>query len=55
MAAQRAWQDRMEVEPVRFMDRVLPEDLADARPRVSAFMGADPAGLAFVPNATTRR
>lgn len=53
MAAQQAWQDRMEVEPVRFMDRVLPEALADARGRVGAFLGADPAGLAFVPNATT--
>ena len=53
LASQRAWRDRMEAEPVRFMDRVLPDALADARTRVAAFLGADPAGLAFVSNATT--
>jgi isopenicillin-N epimerase len=53
LAAQRTWRDRMEAEPVRFMERVLPEALAEARLRIGAFLGADPAGLAFVPNATT--
>ena len=53
LASQRTWRDRMEAEPVRFMDRVLPDALADARVRVAAFLGADPAGLAFVSNATT--
>jgi len=53
LAAQRAWRDRMEAEPVRFMDQVLPGTLADARARVAAFLGGDPDGLAFVPNATT--
>ncbi len=53
LAAQRAWRDRMEAEPVRFMDRVLPDAMTDARTRIAQFLGADPAGLAFVPNATT--
>ncbi|MGK2850231.1 MAG: aminotransferase class V-fold PLP-dependent enzyme [Candidatus Limnocylindrales bacterium] len=53
LAAQREWRDRLERQPVHFMDDVLPGALDDARERVAAFIGADPAGLAFVPNATT--
>lgn len=53
LAAQREWRDRLERQPVRFMDDVLPAALDSARERVAAFIGADPAGLAFVPNATT--
>ena len=53
LASQRAWRDRLEAEPVRFMERTLPPALADARERIGTFLGADPAGLAFVPNATT--
>lgn len=53
LASQRAWRDRLEAEPVRFMERILPMALADARDRIGAFLGADPAGLAFVSNATT--
>lgn len=53
LAVQRAWRDRLERQPVRFMEDVLPAALDDARERVAAFIGADPAGLAFVPNATT--
>lgn len=53
LAAQREWRDRLERQPVRFMDDVLPAALDHARERVAAFIGADPAGLAFVPNATT--
>ena len=53
LASQRAWRDRLEAEPVRFMERILPAALADARERIGAFLGADPDGLAFVPNATT--
>ena len=52
LASQRAWRDRMESEPVRFMERILPDALTDARQRIGAFLGADPAGLAFVSNAT---
>jgi isopenicillin-N epimerase len=53
LEAQRAWRDRMEREPVRFLDRELEGHLDNARQEVAAFLGADPDGLAFVPNATT--
>jgi isopenicillin-N epimerase len=53
LEAQRAWRDRMEREPVRFLARELEGHLDDARHEVAAFLGADPEGLAFVPNATT--
>ncbi len=47
------WRERMETEPIRFLDDEL-EGLLDAtRAEVGAAIGADPAGLAFVPNATT--
>jgi len=44
---------RLEREPVDFLVRELPARLAEARAVVGAFIGADPDGLAFVPNATT--
>lgn len=50
---QRAWRDRLEAEPVRFLTAGLDALLADARAAVGAFLHADPEGLAFVPNATT--
>jgi isopenicillin-N epimerase len=53
LEAQRAWRDRMEREPVRFLDRELEGHLDEARHQVAAFLGADADGLAFVPNATT--
>jgi isopenicillin-N epimerase len=53
LEAQRAWRDRMEREPVRFLDRELEGHLDAARLEVAAFLGADPDGLAFVPNAST--
>jgi isopenicillin-N epimerase len=52
LEAQRAWQDEMEREPVEFLWRRLPERLEEARRTASAFLGADPDGFAFVPNAT---
>ena len=53
LEAQRAWRDRMEAEPVRFLDREL-EPLLDAvRAEVAEFLNGDPDGIAFVPNATT--
>ncbi len=53
LAVQRAWRDRLESEPVRFLSDDLPGLLDEARAAVGAFIGADPEGLAFVPNATT--
>jgi isopenicillin-N epimerase len=50
---QRALQDRLEAEPVRFLSGDLPALLGAARARVGTFLGAAPDGLAFVPNATT--
>jgi isopenicillin-N epimerase len=51
--AQLAWRDRMEREPVRFLDRELERHLADVRERLGAFIGTRPEDLAFVSNATT--
>ncbi|MCJ7709691.1 MAG: aminotransferase class V-fold PLP-dependent enzyme [Chloroflexi bacterium] len=53
LEAQRAWRDRLEQEPVRFLDRELEGHLDQARTDVAAFLEADADGLAFVPNATT--
>jgi len=53
LAAQRAWQDRLEAEPVRFFLRELPPALAEVRARLGAFLGADPDDLALVTNAST--
>ena len=53
LAAQRALQDRMEAEPVRFLSGDLPGLLDSARADIGRFLGADPDGLAFVSNATT--
>ncbi len=53
LAAQRALRDRLEAEPVRFMNGDLPGLLDEARAAIGSFLGADPEGLAFVTNATT--
>ena len=53
LEVQRAWRDRLESEPVQFLSGELPGLLAEAREAVGRFLGADPEGLAFVPNATT--
>jgi isopenicillin-N epimerase len=53
LAAQDGFRERLERQPVRFLDRELPGLLAETRGRLGAFLGADPEGLAFVPNATT--
>ena len=50
--AQRAWRDRLEAQPVRFLARELEPALDRARAALGAFVGADPDDLAFVPNAT---
>jgi isopenicillin-N epimerase len=53
LAVQREWRDRLEREPVTFLDRELEGHLDRARQAVGPFLGADPEGLVFVPNATT--
>ncbi|MEB3220665.1 MAG: aminotransferase class V-fold PLP-dependent enzyme [Candidatus Sericytochromatia bacterium] len=53
LAAQQAWRERMEAQPVRFLARDLEGLLDEAREVLAAFIGADSGGLAFVPNATT--
>ena len=53
LEVQRAWRDRMEAEPVQFLNDDLPGLLDEARGAVGRFLGADPEGLAFLPNATT--
>ncbi len=53
LEAQRAWRDRLERQPVRFLDRELEGHLDLARMEVAEFLHADPEGVAFVPNATT--
>jgi isopenicillin-N epimerase len=52
LEAQQRWRDRMERQPVRFFLRDLAGLLDEARGVLAAFVGVDPADLAFVPNAT---
>lgn len=52
MQAQSALRLEMEREPVDFLDATLPARLDAARSALAAFVGADPADLVFVPNAT---
>ena len=49
------WQRELEQEPVEFLgrERRLGERLESARLRLAAYLGADPANLAFAPNAST--
>lgn len=52
LAKQNELRTQLEREPVRFMVRELEPLLDDARATLAAFVGADPAAIAFVPNAT---
>lgn len=53
LAVQREWRDRLEREPVTFLDRELEGHLDQARSALGTFLDADPEGIVFVPNATT--
>ncbi len=53
LAAQRAWQDRLERQPSRFMNTLYPAAIRDAAVVLGGFLNADPGKLAFVDNATT--
>lgn len=50
---QRALQDQMESDPIRFFLREALPLHEEALASVAAFLGADPRDMAFVPNATT--
>lgn len=50
--AQRRWQDRLEAEPSRFMDREFRPGLRVAAERLSAHLGVDGRTVAMVENAT---
>ena len=52
LEAQQRWRDLLESNPTRFMLEHYQPALDRARERVSRFVGAEPAGLAFVNNAT---
>lgn len=53
LAAQQRWRERMERQPLQFLGKDIEPLLDEARSRLAAFVGAEPADLAFVPNATT--
>ncbi|MGB0590704.1 MAG: aminotransferase class V-fold PLP-dependent enzyme [Myxococcota bacterium] len=53
LAAQRAWRDRLERNPVGFFLRTYFDAAAEAREALGAFLGADPDDLAFVTNASS--
>ncbi|HEV7572329.1 MAG TPA: aminotransferase class V-fold PLP-dependent enzyme [Thermoanaerobaculia bacterium] len=52
LAKQNELRTQLESEPVRFMVRELEPLLDEARSVLATFVGADPAAIAFVPNAT---
>ena len=51
--AQTAWRARIEAATMRFFVLDWQDAVDAARARLAAFLGADPEGLVFVPNATT--
>ncbi len=52
LGTQRSLRERLEAQPVRFLSRELDGLLAAARAELGRFLGGDPEGVAFVPNAT---
>ncbi|MBW4497679.1 MAG: aminotransferase class V-fold PLP-dependent enzyme [Oscillatoria princeps RMCB-10] len=53
LEVQQRLREQLEREPVRFFGREFEPLLDEARTELARFAGADPAELAFVPNATT--
>ncbi len=53
LAVQAEWRRRMEAQPTRFFAREVPGALREAAATLARFLGAEPDGVAFVPNATT--
>ena len=53
LAAQRRWRDRLEAQPVRFMQDLLPGALRDSGAALAGFLGAGAEDLVFVENATS--
>jgi isopenicillin-N epimerase len=53
LAVQADLRAELEANPVAFLGRALEDRLDQARARLADFLGADPADLAFVPNATS--
>jgi isopenicillin-N epimerase len=51
-AAQRAWQDRMERQPTRFMSTVYPGAIRAAAAALGSFVNANGSDIVFVGNAT---
>lgn len=52
MEAYQAWQHRLEAQPVRYLSRESRDNFRTAREILSAYLGADPVNLVFIPNAT---
>lgn len=50
--AQSRWRERMERQPVRFLDRELPALMRDAAQELASFVGAAARDVVFVDNAT---
>lgn len=53
LQARRAWEDRIEAQPVSFLWDELEGELASVLDRVADFLGAEPADLTLIENATT--
>jgi isopenicillin-N epimerase len=53
LAAQRAWQDRLERQPSRFVSTVYPTAIREAATTIATFLNVKGDDLVFVDNATT--
>jgi len=50
--AYQRWQRQLELEPVRFIDKELPELFGQARQALANYVNANPEDIVYVPNAT---